>query len=445
MRSPTKVLMWVENHFPQDTRVTNEARLLADAGYKVAVIALRKQGQAARETWNGIEVYRVPTLELFKKTVAGNGSRLSLLSVRLKSFLGYVVEYLYFTSACLVVSTCIFVRRGFDVMHAHNPPDTLFLVAVPFKLLGKKFVFDQHDLCPELYRSRYSATEGVYTRFLRVFEWCSLKLADITIATNESYKQIQIERANKNPADVFVVRNGPNQMRMTPAAPSARLKGMNKSILCYVGSLNPQDGVDYLLRSLRHLMHGLKRSDFYCVIMGTGDSLQDLRDLAGNLQLNGCVELTGFISDEDLQANLAAADICVDPDPSSPLNDVSTWIKVMEYMAAAKPIVTFDLKETRFSARHAAIYVKPNNETEFAEAIAQLMDQPELRKQMETYGRRRVEDELQWAKVGNNLLTAYETLLAEMNYSCESHGGKKSTESRSRLARPLPDKSHLGS
>ena len=409
--------MWVENHFPQDTRVTNEARLLADAGYKVAVIALRKQGQAARETWNGIEVYRVPTLELFKKTVTGNGSRLSLLFVRLKSFLGYVVEYLYFTSACLLVSTYIFVRRGFDVMHAHNPPDTLFLVAVPFKLLGKKFVFDQHDLCPELYRSRYGAAEGVYTRFLRMFEWCSLKLADVTIATNESYKQIQIERANKNPADVFVVRNGPNQMRMTPAAPSARLKGMNKSILCYVGSLNPQDGVDYLLRSLRHLMHGLKRSDFYCVIMGTGDSLQDLRDLAGNLQLNGCVELTGFVSDEDLQANLAAADICVDPDPSSPLNDVSTWIKVMEYMASAKPIVSFDLKETRFSARDAAVYVEPNNETEFAEAIARLMDQPELRKQMGTYGRRRVEDELQWAKVGNNLLTAYETLLAEKRTS----------------------------
>jgi glycosyltransferase involved in cell wall biosynthesis len=409
--------MWVENHFPQDTRVTNEARLLADAGYKVAVIALRKQGQAARETWNGIEVYRVPTLELFKKTVTVNGSRLSLLFVRLKSFLGYVVEYLYFTSACLLVSTCIFVRRGFDVMHAHNPPDTLFLVAVPFKLLGKKFVFDQHDLCPELYRSRYGAAEGVYTRFLRMFEWCSLKLADVTIATNESYKQIQIERANKNPADVFVVRNGPNQMRMTPAAPSARLKGMNKSILCYVGSLNPQDGVDYLLRSLRHLMHGLKRSDFYCVIMGTGDSLQDLRNLAGNLQLNGCVELMGFVSDEDLQANLAAADICVDPDPSSPLNDVSTWIKVMEYMASAKPIVSFDLRETRFSARDAAVYVEPNNETAFAEAIARLMDRAELRKQMGTYGRRRVEDELQWAKVGNNILTAYGTLLAEKRTS----------------------------
>ena len=405
--------MWVENNFPQDTRVANEARLLANAGYQVAVIALRNHRQAARETWNGIEVYRVPTLELFKKTVAGNGSRLNLLFVRLKSFLGYVVEYLYFTSACLFVSTYIFVRRGFDVMHAHNPPDTLFLVAAPFKLLGKKFVFDQHDLCPELYRSRYSAREGVYTRFLRMFEWCSLKLADVTIATNESYKQIQIERANKNPASIFVVRNGPNQMRMTSAAPSARLRGMNKSILCYVGSLNPQDGVDYLLRSLRHLLHGLKRSDFYCVIMGTGDSLQDLRDLAGNLQLNGCVELTGFVSDEELQANLAAADICVDPDPSSPLNDVSTWIKVMEYMASAKPIISFDLKETRFSARDAAIYVEPNNETEFAKAIAQLMDQPNLQKEMGHYGRRRVEEDLQWAKVGKNLLTAYQTLFAE--------------------------------
>jgi glycosyltransferase involved in cell wall biosynthesis len=413
MRSPIKTLMWVENHFPQDTRVRNEATLLTDAGYNVSVIALRKPGQPRRETVDGVEVYRVPTLELFKKTPSARINRLNLAFVKLKSFLGYVVEYCYFTSACLIVSAYILVTRGFDVMHAHNPPDTLFLAALPFKLLGKKFVFDEHDLCPELYRSRYNAGEGVYTRILRMFEWCSLKLADVTIATNESYKEIQIERADKNPADVFVVRNGPNQMRMTPAAPSARLKGMNKSILCYVGSLNPQDGVDYLLRSLRHLLHGLKRSDFYCVIMGTGDSLQDLRDLAGNLQLNGCVELTGFISDEDLQANLAAADICVDPDPSSPLNDVSTWIKVMEYMASAKPIVSFDLKETRFSARDAAIYVEPNNEAEFAEAISQLMDRPELQNKMGTYGRRRVEEELQWAKVGKNLLSAYETLFAK--------------------------------
>jgi glycosyltransferase involved in cell wall biosynthesis len=432
IRSPSKILMLVENYFPQDTRVTNEATLLTDAGYKVAVIALRKRGQSGRETLNGVEIYRLPTLELFKKTPSANVNRINLLFVKLKSFLGYVVEYCYFTAACLIVSAYIFVKRGFDVMHTHNPPDTLFLVALPFKLLGKKFVFDQHDLCPELYRSRYGAAEGFYTRFLRIFEWCSLKLADVTIATNESYKQIQIKRANKNPRDIFVVRNGPNQMRMASVAPNTRLKEMNKFILCYIGSLNPQDGVDYLLRSLRHLLRDLKRSDFHCVIMGTGDSLQDLRDLAGNLQLNGCVELTGFVSDEDLQANLAAADICVDPDPSSPLNDVSTWIKVMEYMAAGKPIVAFGLKETRFSARDAAIYVEPNNEAEFAQAIAQLMDQPELQRKMGAYGRRRVEDELQWNTVGKNLLTAYETLLVGKRANfCEAHLGKESTGSSS--------------
>jgi len=351
-------------------------------------------------------------LELFKKTPCVNVNRMNLLMVKLKSFLGYVVEYCYFTTACLVVSTYVLVKRGFDVVHAHNPPDTLFLVGLPFKLLGKKFVFDQHDLCPELYRSRYGAAEGLVTRLLKILEWCSLKLADVTIATNESYKRIQIERANKHPRDIFIVRNGPNQMRMTPVTPSARLRGMEKCILCYIGSLNPQDGVDHLLRSLRHLFYDLKRSDFHCVIMGTGDSLQDLRNLADKLHLNGCVELPGFVSDEDLQANLAAADICLDPDPSSPLNDVSTWIKVMEYMAYGKPIVAFDLKETRFSAGDAAIYVQPNEEAEFAKTIAQLMGQPELRGKMGAYGRRRVDEELQWNKVGQNLLGAYETLLA---------------------------------
>jgi len=411
--SAARILMLVENHFPQDTRVKNEAVLLREAGYDVSVIALRKKGQVVTEVVNGIQVYRLPSLELFKKTSHGNLSRIGLLFLKLRSSVGYLVEYCYFTAACLGVSTYVFVRRGFDVIHAHNPPDTLFVVAVPFKLLGKKFVFDHHDLCPELYRSRYRTGEGFYTRLLEMFEWCSLKLADITIATNESYKQVQMKRAKRDPQTIFIVRNGPDKLRMSPVQPCPRLKAMNKCILCYVGSLNPQDGVDYLLRSLQYLLHDLKRSDFHCVIMGAGDSLQDLRDLAGTLQLNGCVELTGFVADEDLQANLAAADICVDPDPSSPLNDVSTWIKIMEYMAYAKPIVSFDLKETRFSAGEAALYVKPNAETEFAKTIAELMEQPELRKKMGNYGRRRVEQELQWTRVGQNLLTAYETLLAE--------------------------------
>ena len=411
--SAVRILMLVENHFPQDTRVKNEAILLTESGYHVSVIALRKKGQVMTEVVNGVQVYRLPRLELFKKTSHGNLSRAGLLFLKLKSSLGYLFEYCYFTAACLVVSFYVFIRRGFDVIHAHNPPDTLFVVALPFKLLGKKFIFDHHDLCPELYRSRYRTGEGFFTRLLRVFEWCSLKLADITIATNESYKQVEMERAKRDPRTIFIVRNGPDKLRMSPVQPSSRLKAMNKCILCYVGSLNPQDGVDYLLRSLRYLLHDLKRSDFHCVIMGTGDSLQDLRDLAGTLQLNGCVELTGFVSDEDLQSNLAAADICVDPDPSSPLNDVSTWIKIMEYMAYAKPIVSFDLKETRFSAGEAALYVKPNGEAEFAKTIADLMAQPDLRQKMGSYGRWRVEQKLQWTKVGQNLLTAYGALLAE--------------------------------
>ena len=162
--------------------------------------------------------------------------------------------------------------------------------------------------------------------------------------------------------------------------------------------------------------------------MGTGDSLQDLRSLADKLQLNDCVELPGFVSDEDLQANLAAADICLDPDPSSPLNDVSTWIKVMEYMAYGKPIVAFDLKETRFSAGDAAIYVRPNEEAEFAKTVAELMGQPELRRKMGAHGRRRVEDELRWARVGKNLLTAYETLLpGKRMIFCEAYPEKTPT------------------
>src|SRR6266403_2965214 len=410
--SAVRILMLVENHFPQDTRVKNEAILLTESGYHVSVIALRKKGQVMTEVVNGVQVYRLPRLELFKKTSHGTLSRAGLLFLKLKSSLGYLFEYCYFTGACLVVSFYVFIRRGFDVIHAHNPPDTLFVVALPFKLLGKKFIFDHHDLCPELYRSRYRTGEGFFTRLLRVFEWCSLKLADITLATNESYKQVQMERAKRDPRTIFIVRNGPDKLRMSPVQPSSRLKAMNKCILCYVGSLNPQDGVDYLLRSLRYLLHDLKRSDFHCVIMGTGDSLQDLRELAGTLQLNGCVELTGFVSDEDLQSNLAAADICVDPDPSSPLNDVSTWIKIMEYMAYGNPIVTYDLKETRYSAQEAAVYVEPNREEKFAEAIAQLMDRPDLRKKMGEFGRRRVENELQWLKVSRNLVKAYECLFA---------------------------------
>jgi glycosyltransferase involved in cell wall biosynthesis len=320
---------------------------------------------------------------------------------------------MYFTSACFVMSLYVAMKQGFDVIHAHNPPDTLFLVAAFYKPFGKKFVFDHHDLCPELYRSRYKADNGFLTAMLGLFEKGSLKLADVTIATNESYRAIQIARGKVNPGNVFVVRNGPNLRRVAYRTPSKRLREMNKTILCYIGALNPQDGVDYLLRSLRDLLYKLDRKDFYCVIMGSGDSLEDLRALTKDLNLEDYVEVTGYVSEEDLMSNLSAADICVDPDPSSPLNDVSTWIKIMEYMALGKPIVTYDLKETRWSAQDAALYITPNNELEFAEGIAKLMDRPDLCAQMGEFGRQRIHRDLKWDVVGQNLIRAYEALLGK--------------------------------
>ncbi|MGH7954552.1 MAG: glycosyltransferase family 4 protein, partial [Gloeomargaritales cyanobacterium] len=382
-----RVVMLVENNYPQDTRVRNEASFLTSCGYKVFVVCLKNPGQSQTELVNGVRVYRLPRIELFKKVSSMNPGLWERLCLKVKSFLGYMVEYFYFTTACFVTSAYIFVRYGVDVIHAHNPPDTLFLVALPFKLLGKKFVFDHHDLCPELYMSRFGAKESLLAKTLRAFEWCSLKCADVTIATNESYKQVQMQRGKKKPESIFIVRNGPDKLRMNHTPPSPRLRSMNKCILSYVGNINPQEGVDYLLRSLHKLLHVLKRDDFYCVIMGKGDSVPDLRILARELQLESHVELTGFVSEEELQANLSAADICVDPDPSSPLNDVSTWIKIMEYMACEKPIVSFDLKETRFSAQDAALFVPPNDELAFAKATARLKDDPELRLQMGRFGR----------------------------------------------------------
>jgi glycosyltransferase involved in cell wall biosynthesis len=412
--------MFVENAYPNDPRVRNEAETLTDAGYSVTVVGLRKDGQPQSEVLRGVQVYRLPRLELFKKTPSEHPTLLQRISLRFKSLFGYVIEYAYFTGACFSMSIYIAFKHGFDVIHAHNPPDTLWLVALPWKLLGKKYVFDHHDLCPELYRSRYGARRDIVSRVLQLMELGNLKLANATIATNESYKQIQIQRGGRKPETIFVVRNGPNGNRMRIHPPSERLRSMGKTILIYIGALNPQDGVDYLLRALSHLVFNLKREDFYCVIMGAGDSLEDLRDLANTLKLDKFVELTGWISDEELQSNLAAADICLDPDPSSPLNDVSTWIKVMEYMACAKPIVTFDLKETRYSAQEAALYVPPNDEKKFAVAIIKLMDDPELRDRKGRFGRERVETELQWSVVSKNLVAAYKCLPGAVNKRMKS-------------------------
>jgi glycosyltransferase involved in cell wall biosynthesis len=249
------------------------------------------------------------------------------------------------------------------------------------------------------------------SRALSFCEQASVRVADVVIATNESYRAIDMERNGKDGSKVFVVRNGPDLARVRLTEPDRDLRAKGRIVLAYVGAINPQDGVDYLVRSLGHLRHDLKRTDFYCVVIGHGDSLEESKSLARQLGLDNFVWFTGFIPDDDMVRYLSTADICLDPNPSSPLNDVSTWIKVMEYMALGKPVVSFDLKETRVSAGDAALYVTPNDEVAFAQAIGRLMDDESLRRSMGDAGRRRVMECLSWAVTSENLVEAYRTVL----------------------------------
>jgi glycosyltransferase involved in cell wall biosynthesis len=403
--------MLVENAFPADSRVRNEAATLTSSGIKVTVIALRRGNERAREVVDGVTVYRLPRLTVFQKLPDSQRSSLGRLLGKVQRVTGYLVEYSYFTGGCLLLSMYIAIREGFDVVHAHNPPDTLFVVGAFHRLLGKKFVFDHHDLSPELYLSRYRTTKGgAITRVLQMLEWCSVRLANALIVTNGSYRDIDIARHGASPERVFIVRNGPDLRRVRLVDPDERLRQSGKTILGYVGAMNPQDGVDYLLRALQHLRE-LGRDDFYCVIIGDGDSREELETLSRTLGLDNHVRFTGFIPDGEMMRYLSTADICLDPNPSSPLNDVSTWIKVMEYMALGKPVVSFDLKETRTSAGEAAVYVPPNDEAAFARAVAALMDDADRRRRMGEIGRRRIDAELSWNITSRNLLSAYGQLL----------------------------------
>jgi glycosyltransferase involved in cell wall biosynthesis len=410
--SAGRILMIVENSFPLDPRVKNEAVKLTDAGYKVSVISKKSPGETMRETWFGINIYRVPWFEVFKKSTESK-SRLVSLFLKVFTKVGYVIEYFYFTLISYLHSIYVFLKVGFDVIHIHNPPNTLFVIGLFYRLLGRKFVFDHHDLSPELFLSRYGEKSNILAKLLLLEEKLCLRSANLVIATNESYKEIDIKRGKKKPEDIFVVRNGPNLDLFKPVEPDLNLKKTEKRILVYIGVMGPQDGVDYLLRSLHILVNEFNRKDFYCVIIGPGDSLNDLRKLREELNLQEQCIFTGLIPFNDLLKYLSTADICVDPNPSNPLNDSSTWIKVMEYMSFGKPIVCYNLKETRYSAQRAALYATPNNEQEYAEKIIQLMDDPKLRDELGEYGKRRVEKELAWNIVSENLLIAYRKLMRD--------------------------------
>lgn len=392
------VLMLLENEaYPRDNRVRQEAKTLATAGYQVSVICPLHPGQPWREILDDVRVYRFPA------PPAANG------------FLSYLWEYGYSMVATFVLSLLVFLRGGFDVVHAHCPPDTFVFIAAFYKLLGKRFVYDHHDLTPEMYYARFggSGNRLVYHTMV-LLERLSCQLADHVIATNQTYKTVEMQRGHVPENRITIVRNGPDLNRLWPTEPDPDLRRMGKTIIVYVGVMGFQDGVDYLLRALQHLVYDLARTDFVCVLVGAGRALPSLKSLTEQLDLADYVLFTGWVEHPELARYLSTADIGVAPEPSNSYNDRSTAVKLMEYMALGKPIVAFDLPEHRVTVQDAAVYARPNDELDFAEQIAALMDDPERRQRMGQIGRERIEKKLAWSYQERHLLEAYKTVSASL-------------------------------
>jgi glycosyltransferase involved in cell wall biosynthesis len=390
---PRRVLMLVENlPSPFDRRVWQEASALRDAGYAVSIICPTGCGYDSRyEVIDGIPIWR------YALPMEGEGPA------------GYAVEYLTAILKTFFLSWRVFFRQGFDVVHACNPPDLLFLIGGFWKLFGKKFVFDHHDANPELYEAKFGRRD-FFWKVMLLLEKLTFRCADVSIATNESYRRIAIERGGMRPERVFVVRSGPSLERLRSLPPDESLKRGRKFLVGYVGVMGRQEGIDYLLRAVAHLVHGLKRSDVHFGLVGGGTSLDDMKALAQELGVAEYVTFTGRVPDEELLVMLNTADVCVNCDVANDMNDISTMNKVMEYMALGKPMVQFDLTEGRFSAQQASAYARRNDVVDLAMKIAQLLDDPARRAAMGAFGRRRVENELEWRYEAPKLLVAYNAL-----------------------------------
>ncbi len=320
---------------------------------------------------------------------------------------GYFLEYGSALFWEFLFAWWIFLRRGFQVIQACNPPDDIFLVALPFKLFRVKFIFDHHDVNPELYLAKYDRKDFFY-RILGWMEKLTFRFSDVVIATNQSYKDIAVTRGKRNPENVFIVRNGPDLEIIKSVPQNPLLKHGKKFLVGYVGAMGSQDSVDILLDVAEYIKK-LGRDDVYFTCVGTGPEFPRLVRIVKEKDLGDMANFTGRISDEDLFEILSTADVCVNPDKPCHMNDISTMIKIMEYMALSKPIVQFDLKEGKVSARDASLYADTNNQVaDFANKILWLLDHPEERRRMGEFGRMRVEKELAWDHSVPPLLAAYE-------------------------------------
>ncbi|KKF02488.1 glycosyltransferase family 4 protein [Mycolicibacterium obuense] len=389
-----RVLIIVENlPSPFDRRVWQEATALYANGWVVSIICPTGKGfERTHELLEGIHIYR------YKLPLEGDGP------------LSYLVEYFAAISHTFRLAWKVRKNHGFDVIHACNPPDLLFLVGGFFKLLFKsKFVFDHHDINPELFEAKFGK-RGTLWRLMVLLERLSFKVADVSLATNESYRRIAIERGGMDPDKVYVVRSGPKLERLRAVPKNDDLKLGRRYLVGYVGVMGKQEGLDYLLKAVHYLVYRLGRSDIQFCLVGGGTSLEQLKQMAIALKVDEYVTFTGRVPDQQLLEVLNTADICVNPDVFNEMNDKSTMNKVMEYMALGKPIVQFDLAEGRFSAGESSVYASPNDPEDLAIQMASLLDNAQRRSAMGELGRARIENELEWKYEVPKLLAAYQAL-----------------------------------
>jgi len=385
-----KVLIIVENApVPADPRVWKEATTLQRNGYRVAVISkLAKGSEKYHEVIEGVHIYRHP--------MPNEGD----------SAWAYLWEYSCALFWEFLYACWIFLRHGFQVIQGCNPPDNIFLVALPFKLFGAKYIFDHHDVIPELFLTKFGSRGSLFKAQI-LLEKLTYWASDVVLATNESYRGIALNRGGKDPADVFVVRNGPVLEKFKAVPPNESLKHGKTFLVGYVGFMSAQDGLDILVEVARHIKD-MGRLDVQFTCVGTGSDLPKLRTMVKDMDLSDMVEFTGRIPDAELLEILSTADVCVNPDVPCEMNDMSTMQKIMEYMALGKPIVQFDMKEGRYSAGEASLYADKHNQvSDFAAKILWLLENPDERKRMGEFGRKRVQEELAWDYSVPHLLAAY--------------------------------------
>jgi glycosyltransferase involved in cell wall biosynthesis len=401
-----RVLIIVQNlPVPFDRRVWLECQALVAAGYDVTVICPKAQDDPAHEVIDDVVIHKY-------KPYAPGGSKI-----------GFIAEYAYSFLATAWLTLKARRRGKFTVLQACNPPDIFWPIARILRMLdGTKFVFDHHDLCPELYESRFPDGPSLPHKGLLRLERATHRTADHVIATNDSYREVAIARSGKNARDVTVVRTGPDPRKLKRGQPDLSRRRGRQFLVAYIGVMGPQDGVDLAVKAAHEVVVTRGRTDIAFTFIGGGDSHDDVVALRDRLSLANHVEFTGRVPDEVVAEVMSSAHIGLSPDPKNPLNDVSTMNKTMEYMAFELPVVAFDLQETRVSAGDAAVYVEPNDVEKYAGAIIDLIDDEPRRQRMAASGRDRVERELAWRHQRTAYVGVYDRLTGRPDHTA-THGG----------------------